>query len=91
MEEEGVGREGIDWVYRGLKNGIGFEKVGEGYMKNVLGCGYWDGEWIGERCVIKEFREELRRLKKGNYCGGFFCGLGIDMVYLLDEREGVYG
>ena len=48
------------------------------------------GEWIPERCLIKEFTGQLNTLKKGNYSAPFFSPLGIHIVYLLDRRQGVY-
>ena len=51
---------------------------------------YLDGEWIPERCLIKEFTGQSNTLKKGNYSAPFFSPLGIHIVYLLDRRQGVY-
>ena len=49
-----------------------FEKLAQPYIKNLLPSPYWDGEWIPERCLIKEFTEQLSTLKKGNYSAPFF-------------------
>lgn len=59
-------------------------------MKVPLPSPYLDGEWIPERCLIKEFAGQLSTLKKGNYSAPFFSPLGIHIVYLLDRRQGVY-
>lgn len=89
-EQERVARQRIDSVYTALKNGIPFEKLAQSYIKNLLPSPYLDGEWIPERCLIKEFTEQLSTLKKGNYSAPFFSPLGIHIVYLLDRRQGVY-
>lgn len=89
-EQERVARQRIDSVYTALKNGIPFEKLAQPYIKNLLPSPYLDGEWIPERCLIKEFTEQLSTLKKGNYSAPFFSPLGIHIVYLLDRRQGVY-
>lgn len=89
-EQERVARQRIDSVYTALKNGIPFEKLAQPYIKNLLPSPYWDGEWIPERCLIKEFTEQLSTLKKGNYSAPFFSPLGIHIVYLLDRRQGIY-
>ena len=89
-EQERVARQRIDSVYTALKNGIPFEKLAQSYIKNLLPSPYLDGEWIPERCLIKEFTEQLSTLKKGNYSAPFFSPLGIQIVYLLDRRQGVY-
>lgn len=89
-EQERVARQRIDSVYTALKNGIPFEKLAQSYIKNLLPSPYLDGEWIPERCLIKEFTEQLSTLKKGNYSAPFFSPLGIHIVYLLDCRQGVY-
>lgn len=90
FEQERVARQRIDSVYTALKNGIPFEKLAQPYIKNLLPSPYWDGEWIPERCLIKEFTEQLSTLKKGNYSAPFFSPLGIHIVYLLDRRQGIY-
>ena len=59
-------------------------------MKAPLPSPYLDGEWIPERCLIKEFTGQLNTLKKGNYSAPFFSPLGIHIVYLLDRRQGGY-
>ena len=41
-------------------------------MKAPLPSPYLDGEWIPERCLIKEFAGQLNTLKKGNYSAPFF-------------------
>lgn len=89
-EQERVARQRIDSVYMALKNGIPFEKLAQSYVKAPLPSPYLDGEWIPERCLIKEFTGQLNRLKKGNYSAPFFSPLGIHIVYLLDRRQGVY-
>ncbi len=89
-EQERVARQRIDSVYTALKNGIPFEKLAQSYVKALLPSPYLDGEWIPERCLIKEFTGQLNRLKKGNYSAPFFSPLGIHIVYLLDRRQGVY-
>lgn len=89
-EQERVARQRIDSVYTALKNGIPFEKLAQSYVKAPLPSPYWDGEWIPERCLIKEFTGQLNTLKKGNYSAPFFSPLGIHIVYLLDRRKGVY-
>lgn len=89
-EQERVARQRIDSVYTALKNGIPFEKLAQSYVKAPLPSPYLDGEWIPERCLIKEFAGQLNRLKKGNYSAPFFSPLGIHIVYLLDRRQGVY-
>lgn len=89
-EQERVARQRIDSVYTALKNGIPFEKLAQSYVKAPLPSPYLDGEWIPERCLIKEFAGQLSRLKKGNYSAPFFSPLGIHIVYLLDRRQGVY-
>ena len=89
-EQERVARQRIDSVYTALKNGIPFEKLAQPYIKNLLPSPYWDGEWIPERCLIKEFTEQLSTLKKGNCSAPFFSPLGIHIVYLLDRRQGIY-
>lgn len=89
-EQERVARQRIDSVYTALKNGIPFEKLAQSYIKNLLPSPYLDGEWIPERCLIKEFTEQLSTLKKGNYSAPFFSPLGIHIVYLLDRRQGIY-
>lgn len=89
-EQERVARQRIDSVYTALKNGIPFEKLAQPYMKGLLPSPYLDGEWIPERCLIKEFTEQLSTLKKGNYSAPFFSPLGIHIVYLLDRRQGIY-
>ena len=88
-EQERVARQRIDSVYMALKNGIPFEKLAQSYVKAPLPSPYLDGEWIPERCLIKEFTEQLSTLKKGNYSAPFFSPLGIHIVYLLDRRQGV--
>ena len=88
-EQERVARQRIDSVYTALKNGIPFEKLAQSYVKVPLPSPYLDGEWIPERCLIKEFTEQLSTLKKGNYSAPFFSPLGIHIVYLLDRRQGV--
>ena len=89
-EQERVARQRIDSVYTALKNGIPFEKLAQSYVKAPLPSPYLDGEWIPERCLIKEFAGQLNTLKKGNYSAPFFSPLGIHIVYLLDRRQGVY-
>lgn len=89
-EQERVARQRIDSVYTALKNGIPFEKLAQSYVKAPLPSPYLDGEWIPERCLIKEFTGQLSTLKKGNYSAPFFSPLGIHIVYLLDRRQGVY-
>ena len=89
-EQERVARQRIDSVYTALKNGIPFEKLAQSYVKVPLLSPYLDGEWIPERCLIKEFAGQLSTLKKGNYSAPFFSPLGIHIVYLLDRRQGVY-
>ena len=89
-EQERVARQRIDSVYTALKNGIPFEKLAQSYVKAPLPSPYLDGEWIPERCLIKEFTGQLNTLKKGNYSAPFFSPLGIHIVYLLDRRQGVY-
>lgn len=89
-EQERVARQRIDSVYTALKNGIPFEKLAQSYVKVPLPSPYLDGEWIPERCLIKEFTGQLNTLKKGNYSAPFFSPLGIHIVYLLDRRQGVY-
>lgn len=89
-EQERVARQHIDSVYTALKNGIPFEKLAQSYVKAPLPSPYLDGEWIPERCLIKEFTGQLNTLKKGNYSAPFFSPLGIHIVYLLDRRQGVY-
>lgn len=89
-EQERVARQRIDSVYTALKNGIPFEKLAQSYVKVPLPSPYLDGEWIPERCLIKEFAGQLSTLKKGNYSAPFFSPLGIHIVYLLDRRQGVY-
>lgn len=89
-EQERVARQRIDSVYTALKNGIPFEKLAQSYVKALLPSPYLDGEWIPERCLIKEFAGQLSTLKKGNYSAPFFSPLGIHIVYLLDRRQGVY-
>ena len=89
-EQERVARQRIDSVYTALKNGIPFEKLAQSYVKALLPSLYLDGEWIPERCLIKEFTGQLNTLKKGNYSAPFFSPLGIHIVYLLDRRKGVY-
>lgn len=89
-EQERVARQRIDSVYTALKNGIPFEKLAQSYVKALLPSPYLDGEWIPERCLIKEFTGQLSTLKKGNYSAPFFSPLGIHIVYLLDRRQGVY-
>lgn len=89
-EQERVARQRIDSVYTALKNGIPFEKLAQSYVKAPLPSPYLDGEWIPERCLIKEFTGQLNTLKKGNYSAPFFSPLGIHIVYLLDRRKGVY-
>lgn len=71
-EQERVARQRIDSVYTALKNGIPFEKLAQSYVKAPLPSPYLDGEWIPERCLIKEFAGQLSRLKKGNYSAPFF-------------------
>lgn len=88
-EQERVARQRIDSVYMALKDGIPFEKLAQSYVKAPLPSPYLDGEWIPERCLIKEFTEQLSTLKKGNYSAPFFSPLGIHIVYLLDRRQGV--
>ena len=89
-EQERVARQRIDSVYTALKNGIPFEKLAQSYVKAPLPSPYLDGEWIPERCLIKEFAGQLNTLKKGSYSAPFFSPLGIHIVYLLDRRQGVY-
>lgn len=89
-EQERVARQRIDSVYTALKNGIPFEKLAQPYMKDLLPSPYLDGEWIPERCLIKEFTGQLSTLNKGNYSAPFFSPLGIHIVYLLDRRQGIY-
>lgn len=89
-EQERVARQRIDSVYTALKNGIPFEKLAQSYVKAPLPSPYLDGEWIPERCLIKEFTGQLSTLKKGNYSAPFFSPLGIHIVYLLDRRQGGY-
>lgn len=89
-EQERVARQRIDSVYMALKDGIPFEKLAQSYVKALLPSPYLDGEWIPERCLIKEFAGQLSTLKKGNYSAPFFSPLGIHIVYLLDRRQGVY-
>lgn len=89
-EQERVARQRIDSVYTALKNGIPFEKLAQSYVKAPLPSPYLDGEWVPERCLIKEFAGQLSTLKKGNYSAPFFSPLGIHIVYLLDRRQGVY-
>lgn len=89
-EQERVARQRIDSVYTALKNGIPFEKLAQSYVKAPLSSPYLDGEWIPERCLIKEFAGQLNTLKKGSYSAPFFSPLGIHIVYLLDRRQGVY-
>lgn len=88
--QECMAKQGIDSVYTALKNGIPFEQLAQSYMKNTFSLPYTDGEWIPERCLIKEFIEQLKILEKGNYSAPFFSPLGIHIVYLLDRKEGVY-
>lgn len=89
-EQERVARQRIDSVYTALKNGIPFEKLAQSYVKAPLPSPYLDGEWIPERCLIKEFAGQLNTLKKGSYSAPFFSPLGIHIVYLLDRRQRVY-
>lgn len=89
-EQERVARQRIDSVYTALKNGIPFEKLAQSYVKAPLPSPYLDGEWVPERCLIKEFAGQLSTLKKGNYSAPFFSPLGIHIVYLLDRRQRVY-
>lgn len=89
-EQERVARQRIDSVYTALKNGIPFEKLAQSYVKAPLPSPYLDGEWIPERCLIKEFAGQLSTLKKGSYSVPFFSPLGIHIVYLLDRRQRVY-
>lgn len=89
-EQERVARQRIDSVYTALKNGIPFEKLAQSYVKALLPSPYLDGEWIPERCLIKEFAGQLSTLKKGSYSAPFFSPLGIHIVYLLDRRQGGY-
>lgn len=71
-EQERVARQRIDSVYTALKNGIPFEKLAQSYVKAPLPSPYLDGEWVPERCLIKEFAGQLSTLKKGNYSAPFF-------------------
>lgn len=88
-DQEREAKQRIDSVYMALKNGTSFEKLARSYMKAPLSFPYLDGEWIPERCLIKEFTEQLNTLEKGNYSAPFFSPLGIHIVYLLDREQGV--
>lgn len=87
--QEREAKQRIDSVYMALKNGTPFEKLTLSYMKSSLSSPYLDGEWIPERCLIKEFTEQLNTLEKGDYSAPFFSPLGIHIVYLLDREQGV--
>lgn len=89
-DQERVARQRIDSVYAALKNGASFENLAQSYMSPRLSSPYLDEEWIPERCLIKEFAEQLNTLKKGNYSAPFFSPLGIHIVYLLDCKQGIY-
>lgn len=88
-DQERMAKQRIDSVYTALKGGISFEQLAQPYMKNLSSSPYKDGEWIPERCLIKEFVEQLNTLEKENYSTPFFSPLGIHIVYLLDREQGV--
>lgn len=88
--QERMAKQRIDSVYTALKSGMSFEKLAQSYVKKMLCSPYWDGEWIPERCLIKEFAEQLNTLEKGDYSTPFVSPLGIHIVYLLDREQGVY-
>ena len=72
-EQERVARQRIDSVYTAPEKWYTFlKKLAQSYVKAPLPSPYLDGEWIPERCLIKEFAGQLNTLKKGSYSAPFF-------------------
>lgn len=86
--QERQARQTMDSVYAALQQGASFDRLSQLYAADAKVSPYQSGDWIPEVCLVKEFTEQLDRLKIGTYTSPFFSPLGIHILQLEGREQG---
>lgn len=86
--QERQARQTMDSIYAALQQGASFDRLSQLYAADAKVSPYQSGDWIPEVCLVKEFTEQLDRLKIGTYTSPFFSPLGIHILQLEGREQG---
>lgn len=84
--QERRARQLMDSIYTALQQGASFDALSHNYSGESSFSLYQNGSWIPEPLLVKEFAEQLNRLKIGAYSAPFYSPLGIHILR-LEGRE----